>query len=202
MVGHTLARHLQDAQMSYPAPAPQPGWYPDPAGEPGQRYFDGAQWTVHAPPPLSPPTIVINNNVGTSAPFVVTTGPNHALHLVLTVLTCGMWLPVWLLIAIVGNNQVRVGGQPTRSSAAIVGAVIGGLLLLGLAVSHWQVFLGVVVLAGLGYLGYRAHERAIDRRAEQAKIAGRADAQHQAYMSGDPSGLYGQYPPVRPPDLA
>lgn len=23
----------------------QPGWYPDPSGAPGQRYFDGANWT-------------------------------------------------------------------------------------------------------------------------------------------------------------
>lgn len=32
-----------------------PGWYPDPAGGPGQRYFDGTQWTgarrLSEPPP-------------------------------------------------------------------------------------------------------------------------------------------------------
>jgi hypothetical protein len=188
--------------MSYPAPAPQPGWYPDPSGGPGQRYFDGQQWTLHAPPPPPPTTIVINNNVGAPAPVLVTTGPNHGLHLVLTLLTCGMWLPIWLLVAIVGNRQVHVAGQPTRSSAAIVGAVIGGLFLLGLAISYWPVFLGLVALAGLGYLGYRAYERAVDRRAEQAKIAGRADAQNRAFMSGDSSGVYGQYPPMQPPDPA
>jgi hypothetical protein len=188
--------------MSYPAPAPQPGWYPDPSGGPGQRYFDGRQWTLHAPPPPPPPTIVINNNVGAPMPVVVTTGPNHGLHLVLTLLTCGMWLPIWLLIAIVGNRQVHVAGQPTRSSPANVGAVIGGLFLLGLAITYWPVFLGLVALAGLGYLGYRAYERAIDRRAEQAKIAGRADAQNRAFMSGDASGVYGQYPPMQPPDPA
>ena len=186
--------------MSYPAPAPQPGWYPDPSGGPGQRYFDGQQWTLHAPPPPPPTTIVINNNVGAPAPVLVTTGPNHGLHLVLTLLTCGMWLPIWLLVAIVGNRQVHVAGQPTRSSAAIVGAVIGGLFLLGLAISYWPVFLGLVALAGLGYLGYRAYERAVDRRAEQAKIAGRADAQNRAFMSGDSSGVYGQYSPMQPPD--
>ncbi|MGO9654183.1 MAG: DUF2510 domain-containing protein, partial [Mycobacterium sp.] len=116
--------------------------------------------------------------------------------------TCGMWLPIWLLVAIVGNRQVHVAGQPTRSSAAIVGAVIGGLFLLGLAISYGPVFLGLVALAGLGYLGYRAYERAVDRRAEQAKIAGRADAQNWAFMSGDSSGVYGHYPPVQPPDPA
>ena len=23
------------------------GWYPDPSGQPGQRYFDGTNWTDH-----------------------------------------------------------------------------------------------------------------------------------------------------------
>lgn len=176
-------------------PAPQPGWYPDPSGALGQRYFDGRQWTHHAAP-LSPlPLIVIG------APVVVTTGPNHALHLVLTLLTCGMWLPVWLTVAIAGANRVQVAGQPARSNAGwAIGGLFGGLFLLGLAVIHWHVFLGLVALAGLGYLGYRAYERAVDRRAEQAKIAARADAQHRAYMSGDSSGIYGLYPPVPPLD--
>jgi Protein of unknown function (DUF2510) len=29
--------------------APQPGWYPDPSGASGQRYWDGQQWTHVAP---------------------------------------------------------------------------------------------------------------------------------------------------------
>ncbi|WP_078344618.1 DUF4352 domain-containing protein [Mycobacteroides chelonae] len=35
--------------MSAPQSA-APGWYPDPSGAPGQRYFDGTNWTVAAPP--------------------------------------------------------------------------------------------------------------------------------------------------------
>ena len=35
------------------------GWYPDPAGGEGIRYFDGTRWTEHAhqptPPPVAPP---------------------------------------------------------------------------------------------------------------------------------------------------
>lgn len=181
------------------APNPQPGWYPDPAGAPGQRYWDGRQWTHHAPPPA--PSIVINNTVGAGSPVVVTNGPNHALHLILTLLTCGMWLPVWLIVAIAGNRRVHVGGQPTGSSTGLViGGVIGGLFLIGLAISHWQVFLGLVALAGIGYLGYRAYERAAVRRTEQLHIAARADAEHRAFLSGDESGIYGQYPPTQQPN--
>ncbi len=31
-------------------PAMPPGWYPDPWGQPGQRYWDGRQWTATAVP--------------------------------------------------------------------------------------------------------------------------------------------------------
>ncbi len=38
-------------------PQPPPGWYPDPNGAAGQRYFDGNDWTEHraVPPPSLPP---------------------------------------------------------------------------------------------------------------------------------------------------
>lgn len=31
------------------------GWYPDPSGAPGKRYFDGAQWTQHYNRPATKP---------------------------------------------------------------------------------------------------------------------------------------------------
>jgi len=184
--------------MSYPAPAPQPGWYPDPTGGPGLRYFDGHQWTISAPPPPPQPPIIINNNIVAPA-----SSPNTALHLALTLFTCGMWLPVWLIITIVDNRQARLTGQPTRpNTAAIVAlALFGGLFLLGFAITDFWASLGLIAVAGLAYLGYRAYERAVDRRAENARLASHADAEHRAFMSGDSSGLYGQYPPMQSPDL-
>ncbi|MGY2085276.1 DUF2510 domain-containing protein [Blastococcus sp. SYSU DS0539] len=41
-------------------PAPPSGWYPDPGGGPGTRWWDGQGWTEHvqqaAPPPPPAPT--------------------------------------------------------------------------------------------------------------------------------------------------
>jgi Protein of unknown function (DUF2510) len=179
------------------SPMSRPGWYPDPSGTPGQRYWDGRQWTHHAPPP----SIVINNTVGVPAPVIIASGPNHALHLILTLLTCGLWLPVWLIVAVVGHSRVRVAGQ-SSNTPLVVGAVIGGLVLLGLAVEHPVALIPLAVLAVLGYLGYQRYERALERRAEQERLAARADAENQAFMSGDPSAMYGQYPPPFPPPYA
>lgn len=36
-------------------PAPQPGWYPDPAVSDQVRWFDGARWTEHVAVRTSPP---------------------------------------------------------------------------------------------------------------------------------------------------
>ncbi len=36
---------------------PGPGWFPDPDGSGGQRYFDGTAWTEHRVAPVAPPPI-------------------------------------------------------------------------------------------------------------------------------------------------
>lgn len=71
------------------------GWYPDPTGNPGVRYFDGYRWTTRFRREES---------------VIVPVQTNHALHLLLTVLTfplCGGWLWVWLFVAIANSGQVR-----------------------------------------------------------------------------------------------
>jgi len=75
----------------------QPGWYPDPSGVPVQRWFDGTQWTDHTAPMGPDPVTVVE-------------GPNHVLHLILTLLTfwlCGGWAWVWLFIALSNKKRVR-----------------------------------------------------------------------------------------------
>lgn len=72
-----------------------------------QRYFDGVQWTEQyapAAPAVAPPM------VPPPAGGVVVSGPNHILHLILTVLTfwaCGGWIWIWLIVALANNKRVQ-----------------------------------------------------------------------------------------------
>ena len=87
--------------MTTPLPPP-PGWYPDPSSA-SQRYWDGMQWTAVAP--LAPMQAPI-----TPAAGVVVTGPNHALHFILTLFTfwaCGGWAWIWLVVAIGNPRKIQ-----------------------------------------------------------------------------------------------
>lgn len=107
-----------------PPPTVPAGWYPDPdnttgfryGSVPSMRYFDGVQWTEQRAPmprtqhrqsPTQQQPIVIAQTIAPIAPQVVVYngGTNHGLHLVLSLLTCGMWLPVWLIIVIVNGGR-------------------------------------------------------------------------------------------------
>ena len=74
-------------------------WYPDPANPSLMRYWDGIRWTERCAAAAATPqaNAVVYNNVQ------VRSGGDSlvALHIVLTILTCGLWLPIWLLIEII-----------------------------------------------------------------------------------------------------
>jgi hypothetical protein len=110
--------------MTAPSPA---GWYPDPSGQ-GQRYFDGTDWTPHQTPYLSDAqrTAILQAEIvrftglgarvlaqsSTSASLESGQPVNHVIRLLITVLLCGLWLPIWLIIAAtdkgVRHHQVTV----------------------------------------------------------------------------------------------
>jgi hypothetical protein len=105
---------------------PPAGWYPNPSGAPGQRYFDGRDWTAHHRPeppismplpaqPMHPPVPMHPVPMPTT---VVVTGPNHALHAVLTLLTfwaCGGWAWIWLIVALSNRRRVHVITEATHA---------------------------------------------------------------------------------------
>lgn len=118
--------------MHSPMPPPSAGWYLDPSGGPSLRYWDGRTWTADCASMPRPAPIVdsrglsepqraaaldqelmammarggrVEGRMPTSA-IVVTGEPvNHVLHLLVTVLLCGFWLPAWIIIALNGGES-------------------------------------------------------------------------------------------------
>lgn len=121
---------------------PPAGWYSNPNGAPGQRYFNGRDWTPYhratpdQPDPASPPaatpprvlsteerTFVLQRElasrtaVGWQVELLTPTSAtivryppraNHVLHVVLSFLTCGLWIPIWIVVAVIeGSRRVR-----------------------------------------------------------------------------------------------
>jgi hypothetical protein len=95
------------------------GWLADPTNAALMRYWDGNAWTTHtapaqaaaAPPPPVQVVVQQSNVVGGYGHRT-----NHVLHFILTVITAGLWLPVWIIVAlsnrskqghVVGGNQFR-----------------------------------------------------------------------------------------------
>jgi hypothetical protein len=84
------------APQALPAAPTPPGWYPCPFGNPGWlRWFDGHAWSAEhvrkrrqqqpPPRPRAATTIVVKR---AGDPFY---------NLLLTIVTCGLWAPVWMV---------------------------------------------------------------------------------------------------------
>jgi len=122
------------------------GWYPDPSGAPGQRYFDGIDWIeqfqVMAATETMPDTVRMSV-LDQAVMYAVTQGgrvesrtqlqgvivygqkTNHVLHAILTIFTCLLWAIVWITKG-PGNErrevlQVDPYGNLIRSGSVPVG---------------------------------------------------------------------------------
>jgi hypothetical protein len=100
-------------------PSPTPGWYPDPNGQGGQRYWDGQQWGLAAPTATEPAErrftvhygfvlLAIFSLLGTLIPGLAlmstasdpdTEGVGAGMG-VLWLLWGGMWTLIWTAFAI------------------------------------------------------------------------------------------------------
>lgn len=112
-------------------PTTPPGWHPDPEGKHDLRYWDGGQWTSHVSDGGEQSTASddkarkarLDAELAKRATYgwrltlrendfeaVIERGhrPNHLLHLILSLLTLGLWaVLVWLPIAIFGGVKHR-----------------------------------------------------------------------------------------------
>ncbi|MBK5231369.1 MAG: DUF2510 domain-containing protein [Thermoleophilia bacterium] len=102
-----------------PSASPSPGFYPD--GQGGQKWWDGERWVDHQPPVDARKAKLDSDlehyvNQGyriesrTDYQAVIVSGRpvNHILHLILTLVTFGLWGIVWLAIALTGGEKRRV----------------------------------------------------------------------------------------------
>lgn len=110
---------------------PPAGWYPNPDGAPNLRYFDGADWTPHfaAGTPALPDAqraelldqavmVAVSRGArlewkaGTRAIIVYPNRCNHVLHLLLCLFLCGLWLPVWIFLAMEPSQRFMLQVDP------------------------------------------------------------------------------------------
>jgi hypothetical protein len=129
-----------------------------------------------------------------------------------------LWLPIWILVAIVGSvgrpaASVAVGGPGGTvvsarrpGTALIVGGVFLALVILGQAIAHPWLFVPILLVVGaVGALIWKQKVVKEARKLEVLEsyrrdvVAHRADTQHNLAKEGDPRGTYGAFPPA--PDL-
>lgn len=200
------------------------GWFPDPSDPTIQRYFDGVAWTSHtlpveisAPPSMSATVpqqqVVVNNTIGSQPVVTVSSGPNHALHLILTLMTCGFWLPIWIIVSIFGR-RVDVLGDASRVTTETPNRrvnpwlIAAAIFMFPFAVTAISVLdyrpalMGVFwlfVVASVVFIISRVNAERKRRQHNIARIATRADTQHNETLRGDPHGTYGLFPPAVDP---
>ncbi len=96
---------------------------------------------------------------------------------------------------------MTTGSRPSFASRHPVWTTLGALFVLGLVIEYWWVIVlaaaCVAAIYGITTMHKRSELRAAAQAQAAAAIAARADFEHRRYLAGDPTGVYGQYPPAR-----
>lgn len=103
--------------------APPPGWYPDPAGGGGSRWWDGTTWGAQPVSPVRPPLASIGARFGA---ILIDA-------LIVAVAVVVMMLPVAVVVGALGSQD---GG--IEIAAPVIG-LIAYLVILALGFSYWIV---------------------------------------------------------------
>ncbi|ACC42357.1 conserved hypothetical phage membrane protein [Mycobacterium marinum M] len=173
--------------MTRPIP---PGWYPDPSGAPGARYWNGLAWTIHRAPPAA--------RAHAAAPPRTLSSPSYP-------------------DSLQRRLADRIAAHPGITAAAVIYLGIGLAFAMD---GYWAAMKGWAFLAalvggpaGLVLLAVRRTKRRREARERcrqhDARLAARAEREHQALLRGDLDvGVFGAYRPEplsqpdRSPDAA
>lgn len=128
--------------MSTPI-APGPGWYPDPVGTGGLRWWDGVRWTEHASTGASPYTPQRRRPLPDGTPvytvwiWLVVALPIVSILLLFTLQPQAMF------------REMSIGGRPTLTADPF--ALMGGPTYFVVAAVGWLVTAAVIVFSWLDY---------------------------------------------------
>jgi hypothetical protein len=84
-----------------PVNQPQPGQYP--YGQQPVHHQGHPQFPQPGPYPY-PPQVIVSPMQQVTVQNGYRRGTSHGLHLIITLLTGGLWLPVWIIVAIANRR--------------------------------------------------------------------------------------------------
>jgi hypothetical protein len=90
-------------------PGAAPGWYPDPTMPGMSRWWNGTEWGQAMPAAQvmpSPAPYAQQQQPPRSVSIGGMTYGQHLLHAILSVCTLGAWIPVWIVLALLGRRKV------------------------------------------------------------------------------------------------
>jgi len=102
------------------------------------------------------------------------------------------------------NGDVYNGDeQLPRLPVGLFGLFMTVAILIAIAVKYWQVTLAVVSLGALAFGYWLERQEKVQAKTEakvrKAALSRRAEVENEAYLRGDPRGVYGNFPP--PPEM-
>lgn len=113
--------------MTQPMPGPPDGWYPDNQNPAIERWWQNGAWTDACRPRASAGQVApihqamlshavmakvaegyrLESQAANQAVLIRPAKVNHAVHAILSLFTFGLWLIIWLIVAL-GSRDARI----------------------------------------------------------------------------------------------
>jgi hypothetical protein len=116
------------------------GWYPDPGGDDGKRWWDGSQWTSHVQQPLTVPSPPVFNISGFAQPRSMQSAQKLGVGIEDT--RAAWWIafsPIWSIV-----GQATVIAIILALTSAPLSQFVPALVILNVVL--WAAVIGLAVL--------------------------------------------------------